>query len=89
MDFGKPNNQHSQNGKLEKGSGECSSPVAIERTFNNKYLESNGNNIYIKKRSTLETERTSTPNNQAMLQALRVVLDLPLKPIVLTENENE
>jgi hypothetical protein len=35
----------------------------------------------------IEVERRFFPNNQAMLQALRVVLDLPRKPISLKEDE--
>lgn len=38
---------------------------------------------------TLEVERKHTPHHQAMLQALWIILDLPLKPIVLEEDEKE
>jgi hypothetical protein len=35
----------------------------------------------------LEIQRAHSPNNDAMLQALRVVLEMPLKPISLKEAE--
>jgi hypothetical protein len=37
---------------------------------------------------TLNVQRTYTLNPDAMLHALRVVLDLPRKPIILNEDEN-
>ncbi len=44
----------------------------------------NGNNH---KSNTLEMKRTFNPHRQAMLQALRVVLDMPRKPIVFAEED--
>jgi hypothetical protein len=42
-----------------------------------------------KQQNSLQVDRKSIPNSQAMLQALRVVLDLPRKPIVLEEDKKE
>jgi hypothetical protein len=43
----------------------------------------------VKAGQSLQIERSCKPSYQAMLQALRVVLDLPRKPIVLNEAEKE
>jgi hypothetical protein len=38
---------------------------------------------------SLETKLSFTPNHPAMLQALRVVLDLPRKPLSFKENDDD
>jgi hypothetical protein len=54
---------------------------------NEAHTKSLANEAKPKQQRTLEVVRSFKVNKQAMLQALRVILDLPLTPIVLKEDE--